>query len=438
MEACRIFTCSEGKLPDLVKEDEDEGDDDDQEFLEGDHMFAVGLNWPSAEIRTTSTISQHLAEAFKRNEEQSWSGPILTNSQGGIPDYLQEFDSVFSKESFNVLPEPKPWDNAIELVPDGKTSSCKVYPLSPSEQKQLDIFIQENLESRQIQPSKSLMASLVFFIKKKDGSIHLVQDYWALNVITVKNKYPLPLISELIEKLRGTRYFTRLDVWWGFNNVQMKEGNKWKAAFWTNWGLFEPLVMFFGLTNSLATFQTMMNNIFQDLIMEGVVVVYLDNILIFTKTIEEHWAVIWQAMELLQKYKLFLKLDKCKFKKTKVEYLGVVISYNLVEMDPVKVAGVTDWPILTSRKEVQSFLGFINFYCQFIQSFSHHARPLFDLTKKDIEWHWTEAEQMAFDSLRGAVTSAPILTSPNNSWPFWIEADSSDYATGAVLSQQSW
>ena len=120
-------------------------------------------------------------------------------------------------------------------------------------------------------------------------------------------------------------------------------------------------------------------------------------------------------MELLQKYKLFLKLDKCEFEKTKVEYLGVVISYNSVEMDPVKVAEVTDWPIPTSRKEVQSFLGFINFYRQFIQSFSHHAHPLFDLTKKDIEWHWTEAEQTAFDSLRGAVTSAPILTSPNNS-----------------------
>ena len=132
------------------------------------------------------------------------------------------------------------------------------------------------------------MASPVFFIKKKDGALRLVQDYRALNAITVKNKYPLPLISELIEKLQGVRYFTKLDVRWGFNNVRMKEGDEWKATFCTNRGLFEPLVMFFGLTNSPTTFQTMMNNIFQELIAEGVVVVYLDDILIFMETLEQH------------------------------------------------------------------------------------------------------------------------------------------------------
>ena len=139
----------------------------------------------------------------------------------------------------------------------------------------------------------------------------------------------------------------------------------------------------------------------------------------------------------LWRYKLFLKLDKCEFEKTTVEYLGVIISHNSVEMDPVKVAGVADWPILTSKKEVQSFLGFVNFYCWFIQDFSHHARPLFDLTKKDVKWGWTKGEQAAFDSLKKAVTSAPILTSHDNSQPFWIEADSSDFTTSAVLSQQS-
>ena len=142
------------------------------------------------------------------------------------------------------------------------------------------------------------MASPVFFIKKKDGSLRLVQDYWALNTIMVKNKYPLPLISELINKLQGAKYFTKLNVHWGFNNVHMK-GDEWKAAFWTNHGLYEPLVMFFGLTNSPATFQTMMDHIFEDLIMEGVVVVYLDNILIFTKTLEEHQKVVHKVLDLL-------------------------------------------------------------------------------------------------------------------------------------------
>jgi len=139
------------------------------------------------------------------------------------------------------------------------------------------------------------MASPVFFIKKKDSTLRLVQDYRALNTMTVKNKYLLPLISKLINKLRGAKYFTKLDVRWGFNNVWMKEGDEWKAAFRTNQGLFEPLVMFFRLCNSLATFQTMMDDIFNDLITEGVVMVYLDNILIFMETLEEHKCIKLRA-----------------------------------------------------------------------------------------------------------------------------------------------
>jgi len=214
------------------------------------------------------------------------------------------------------------------------------------------------------------MASLVFFIKKKDGTLCLVQDYCTLNAMTVKNKYPLPLIPELIAKLRGAKYFTKLDVRWGFNNVRMKEGDEWKAAFRTNRGLFEPLVMFFGLTNSPATFQTMMNDIFEDLISEGVVVVYLDDILIFTETIDEHRKVTRRVLELLEKHKLYLQPDKCEFEWTTVEYLGVIISHNSVAMDPVKVAGVAEWPAPTNKKEVQSFLRFTNFYCRFIKDFS--------------------------------------------------------------------
>jgi hypothetical protein len=141
------------------------------------------------------------------------------------------------------------------------------------------------------------MASPVFFIKKKDGTLRLIQDYRALNALTIKNRYPLPLISELVNQLRGAKYFTKLDVRWGYNNVRMKEGDEWKAAFCTNRGLFEPLVMFFGLTNSPSTFQTMMNDIFQDLIMEGVICVYLDDILIFTKSIEEHRRVTRLVLE---------------------------------------------------------------------------------------------------------------------------------------------
>jgi len=195
----------------------------------------------------------------------------------------------------------------------------------------------------------------------------------------------------------------------------MKEGDEWKATFQTNRGLFELLVMFFGLCNSLATFQTMMDGIFNDLIMEGVVVVYLDDILIFTETLEEHWRVTRRVMELLWKNNLFLKPKKCEFEKTEVEYLGVIISQNSVKMDPVKVAGVMEWPTPSNKKEVQSFLGFTNFYRRFIQGFSHLACPLFNLTWKDMEWRWGAEEQSAFDSLKERITTALILALPDNS-----------------------
>jgi hypothetical protein len=188
----------------------------------------------------------------------------------------------------------------------------------------------------------------------------------------------------VIHRLSGAKYFTKLDVRWGYNNVQIKEGDEWKAAICTNRRLFEPLVMYFGLTNSPGTFQTMMNEIFSDLIIQGVVTVYLDNILIFTDSLEEHQHISRMVMECLRKHKLYLWWDKCEFEKTRIEYLGIIISHNCVEMDPVKVAGVAEWPKPTNKKEVQSFLGFANFYRQFIANFSHHARPLFDLTKKDV------------------------------------------------------
>ena len=161
---------------------------------------------------------------------------------------------MFAKEDFNILPEHHKWDHAIELTPGAEPKSSKVYPLFLLEQAELDTFLEENLRTGQIRPSKSPMAAPVFFIKKKDGSLRLVQDYRALNTITVKNKYPLPLISELVSQLHGAKYFTKLDVHWSFNNVHIKPGDEWKAAFCTNRDLFEPLIMFFGMTNSPATF----------------------------------------------------------------------------------------------------------------------------------------------------------------------------------------
>jgi len=223
----------------------------------------------------------------------------------------------------------------------------------------------------------------MFFIKKKDGSLQLVQDYHALNAVTVKNRYPLPLISELVSQLCRAKYFTKLDVRWGFNNVHIKPGDEWKAAFCTNCGLFEPLVMFFGMTNSPVTFQTMMNDIFRTLIAKGIVVVYLDDILIFTRTEEEHEQAVRKVLEVLAEHKLFLRPEKCEFHRKEIEYLGLVILENKVAIDPVKVAGVCDWPTLENQTDVQAFIDFVNFYRRFIRDFSTIARPLFDLTCSD-------------------------------------------------------
>jgi hypothetical protein len=173
-----------------------------------------------------------------------------------------------------------------------------------------------------------------------------------------------------------------------------------------------------GLTNRPATFQTMMNEIFQDLITEGVVSVYLDDILIFTSSIEEHHHITRLVLDRMHEHKLYLQPEKCKFEKTRIEYLGVIISHNKVEMDPVKVTGVADWPTPTNKKEVQSFFGFINFYRRFISNFSHHARALFDLTMKDVRFIWGLPQEDSFTKLKELVTSSPVLVLPDDDLRF--------------------
>jgi hypothetical protein len=221
-------------------------------------------------------------EAYTRN-----SAPAGTE----VLSWAADFSDVFNRESFDSLLERQIWDYTIKLVPDVKLANCKVYPISLLEQNEPSAFIVERLSTDCIHPSKSLMASPVFFIKKKDGALWFVQDYRVLNAMTVKNQYPLPLINGLINRLKGARFFTKLDIRWGFNNVRIREGDEWKAVFHTNRRLFEPLVMYFSLTNSLATFQMMMNDIFH-LILSEDFMVYLDNILIAHSDLAHHREII--------------------------------------------------------------------------------------------------------------------------------------------------
>jgi hypothetical protein len=271
---------------------------------------------------------------------------------------------VFQKEEFDRLPDRRRWDHAIELKDQTTVEGLKskVYPLARLEQEELDRFIEEHLWSGRIRPSKSPIASPFFFVKKKDGTLRPVQDYRRLNMLTIKNRYPLPLISEVINKLRKASYFTKLDVQWGYNNIRIRDGDEWKAAFITNRGLFEPLVMFFGLTNSPATFQTMMDDLFYDLINRGVVVVYMDDIMVFTEMHEEHHNVVQEVLGILRDNQLYLKAEKCEFEQMEVEYLGLIVSKGEIKMDPVKVQGVDEWTVPKGKKDVQAFLRFVNFY----------------------------------------------------------------------------
>jgi hypothetical protein len=264
---------------------DDDLDSEVNDFIieEDDRVFMAMVHPvdPHHFVRASSTVSGRLAEAFAKNSKPKGFEDIVLTS-------LHTYADVFSKTAFDTLPERRKWDHAIELEREPSPGFRKVYPMTLTEQTEMDAFLEEALATSRIRQSKSPLRAPVFFIKKKDGKLRFVQDYQALNAITRKNRYPLPLIDDLIHRLKDARYFTKLDVRWGYNNVRIHEGDEWKAAFHTNRGLFKPLVMYFGLTNSPATFQTMMNEIFQDLITEGVVSVYLDDILIFTNLLEEH------------------------------------------------------------------------------------------------------------------------------------------------------
>jgi hypothetical protein len=396
-----------------------------------DRVFAINTNTYCAErelwIRASSNIATELAIAHEQTKtKKSW--------QESVPIHYHDFDFIFTKDSFDTLPDRRPWDHAIELIPNSQPVDCKVYPLAPSEQKELDEFLEEHLRSGRIRPSKSPMASPFFFVKKKDGRLRPVQDYRRLNNMTIKNRYPLPLTSELIDKLKGAKYFTKLDVRWGYNNVRIKEGDEWKAAFRTNRGLFEPMVMFFGLTNSPATFQTMMNDILRDLINEGHVTVYMDDILIFTPDLDSHRIITRRVLNILRTHHLFLKAEKCTWEALEVEYLGMIVAENTVRMDPVKVEAVRDWPIPTCKTDIQVFLGFANFYRRFIKDFGKNALPLTSLTGK-AEWTWGPDQLTAFETIRDAILADPILAIADDNGQFRIEVDASGYAKGGVLTQ---
>jgi hypothetical protein len=273
-----------------------------------------------------------------------------------IPEDLHNFLDVFNDNKANRFPESNVWDHKIDMKKGFESKSFKNHNLTLEEQKGLDKFLDENLEKGYIQPSQSPQALPFFFVKKKDKRLWPCQDYWYLNDWTIKNAYPLSLISEIMDKLKGAKYFSKFDVRWGYNNIQIWSGDEWKAAFKTNWGLYEPTVMFFGMCNSPATFQAMMNKIFKKEIEKNLIIVYMDNILAFSKTIDGLKKIEQIILEKAWEYDLYFKAKKCKFRKPKIEYLGLVVKEGKLAMDPAKLKRILDWPAPKTVKEVWSFI----------------------------------------------------------------------------------
>ncbi|KAJ1578381.1 hypothetical protein NDA11_004777 [Ustilago hordei] len=278
----------------------------------------------------------------------------------------------------------------------------------------------------------------VLFVPKKDGGLRLCVDYRGLNKITVKNRAPLPLIEEQLFLLRKARIYTKLDLKAAYNLIRIAKGDEWKTAFGTQLGLYEYLVMPFGLANAPAHFQSFINDIFQDII--GVyVVVYLDDFLIFSDTEEVHVKHVTEVLTCLRSNRLFAKLSKCEFHTKTVEFLGYIIKPMGIEMDPEKVRTVKEWPMPESIHDIQRFLGFANFYRRFIAHFAHIAKPLTSLVKP-IEWfkkfELPEEAQQAFHKLIQAFTSAGVLQHFNYHLPTRLETDASDFAIAGVLKQE--
>ena len=272
-----------------------------------------------------------------------------------------------------------------------------------------------------------------FYIPKKDGLLWLVQDYRKLNQVMIKDKTPLPLIGEVIDKLKEAKYFNKLDLIWGYNNIRIKEGDEWKATFLMNKGLFKPQVMYFRLCNLPGTFQRMMNSIFRELLYEGVLANYMDNFVILARTMEELKEQTIQFLKIAEKHNLYFKQSKCDFNMEEIPILGVVVGKGQVKMEQEKIKAVKEWKTPTKIKDVESFLGFANFYRRFIHNFSHTARPLNELKGKK-EWKWEKEHQEAFEELKEKITSQLVLSLPRREGKFRIEMDASGYAIGGVLS----
>ena len=374
-----------------------------------------------------------------------------------VKKVLDEFEDVIPPELPKKLPPRREEDHKIELESGAKPPAMGPYRMAPPELEELRRRLKEFPNVGFIQSSKAPYGALVLFQKKHDGSLRMCIDYWALNKVTVKNKYPIPLIADLFDQLGRAWYFTKLDLRSGYYQVRITEGEEPKTTCVMRYGSYEFLVMPYGLTNALATFCTLMNKIFHPFL-DKFVVVYLDDIVIYRNSLEEHvdhLRKVFQLLrqnelyvleehvdhlrkvfQLLRQNELYVKKEKCSFALGEVGFLGHRIKDGKLMMDESKIKAIQEWDPPTKVPQLRSFLGLVNYYRRFIKGYSTRAAPLTDLLKKSKAWTWDEKCQQAFEDLKKAITEDPVLALPNHTKVFEVHTDAFDFAIGGVLIQE--
>jgi hypothetical protein len=326
---------------------------------------------------------------------------------------VDQFPDVFPEE-LPGLPPVREIDFEIHLEQGTMPLSKAPYRMAPAEMAELKNQLQELMERGFVRPSVSPWGAPVLFVKKKDGSMRLCIDYRQLNKVTIKNRYPLPRIDDLFDQLQGATVFSKIDLRSGYHQLRIRDEDVQKTAFRTRYGHYEFLVMPFGLTNAPAAFMDLMNRVFRDFL-DRFVVVFIDDVLVYSKTREEHARHLEAVLQRLREHSLFAKLSKCEFWLGEVRFLGHVISGEGIAVDPEKIDAVVRWSQPRTVTEVRSFLGLAGYYRRFISGFAKLARSLTQLTRKDTPFVWSEECELAFQQLKERLTTAPVLALPEGS-----------------------
>ncbi|CAF3028738.1 unnamed protein product [Rotaria sp. Silwood2] len=350
-----------------------------------------------------------------------------------IDQLLEEFNDIFP-DDLSELPPKRDIDHEIKIFDNITPPSQQPYRMSQPELAELKRQLEILLEKGFIRVSKSPYAAPVLFAKKKDGTLRMCVDYRALNKLTIKNKYPIPRIDEMLDQLNGAKIFSRLDLKAGYHQIRIKDDDIEKTAFRTRYGSFEFVVLPFGLTNAPPTFMRLMNSIFHHYL-DKFVIIYLDDILIYSKNENDHLNHIRLVLQLLRDNQLYANRTKCEFNVDQINFLGHVITSNGIKADESKVIAVKNWPIPRNSTNVRSFLGAAGFYRRFIPNFSELASPLTDLTKANYKFTWTNKQHTAFVTLKEALLTAPVLRLPDFNLTFIVVTDASAIAVGGVLMQ---